>query len=140
MKTKTKTSIALLLSLTMMVGQTQTRCEQTLSMTWSTDHKVVKAGNQYTVTTVLRVPVEENPWIKDIADGDAIVFVLGQGTSMNRQFARDKADMDARRNAACAVASEEVRRLYIVDGPTLPKEVVRKPNFFKAMLNKIKGV
>jgi hypothetical protein len=98
----------------------------------------MKNDNVYTTTAVLRVPVSENPWIRDIADGDAIVFVMGTGKSVNRQFARDKADMDARRNAACAVVSEEVRRLYIVDGPTVP--VVRKPNFFKRVVNKIKGV
>jgi hypothetical protein len=106
-------------------------------MTWATDHKTMKSGNTYTTTTVLRVPVSENPWIRSIADGDPIVFVMGTGKSVNRQFARDKADMDARRNAACAVVSEEVRRLYIVDGPTLP--VVRKPNFFKRVVNKITG-
>ena len=136
---KTITRIALLLSLTMMVsGQTQTRCEQTLSMTWATDHKTMKSDNVYTTTTVLQVPVEANPWIAPISNGDAIVFVIGTGTSTNRQFARDKADMDARRNAACAVVSEEVQRLYIVDGPKVP--VTQKPNFFQTILNKVKGV
>ena len=117
-------------------------CSGTLRMSQPVHSEVNKDINGlWSVTTVIRVSVEHNEWIRDIYPTCTdYIYVKGVGVSSRMELARRLSTADARANAVCIGHPHyEQYRVYeeywLDDG----YRAGRKESWFKVMYNNITG-